>query len=75
MKINKLNKEKSEEVCRQLWDLKDSLIGISGLITQGASQSPCYSNDEIYGLGILVKKMSEDVFRIEQILFQKNSQD
>ncbi|MCB0368134.1 MAG: hypothetical protein KDD50_00645 [Bdellovibrionales bacterium] len=65
--MNHLSKEKLEKVCERLWCAHGSLKGLGGLFTQGC-RDICFDDGEFYGIGLLLKKMSEELEILEDIL-------
>lgn len=65
--IEHLNSKKIRKVCEQLWMIEGSLRGL-GASLQQQSTSPCYDADELFGLGQLLKVLSEKISVLEDIL-------
>lgn len=65
--LNHLDKNKIENICLQLWEIRGALKGIGGLLEQQVS-NPCYLQGELSGLGQLLKKFSDDISKVEDIL-------
>jgi hypothetical protein len=65
--IGHINKKVLFKVCDRIDDAKGSLMGMSGLLRQ-TSNDICFTNGELYGLGQLLKKISEELDVVEDIL-------
>jgi len=62
-----LNKKKLYKVCDRLWHAHGSLKGLGGLFTQGA-RDVVFDDGELYGIGLLLKKISEELEILEDVL-------
>jgi hypothetical protein len=67
MSINHLNKEALEDIAEKMWIAHGSLKGLAALFTQGSKNS-CFESKELYGIGQLLKKISEDLEKLEDRL-------
>jgi hypothetical protein len=70
-KIDHLNSEIIDYVCNSLWDIEGSLKGVGALMEHQMSD-PCYKNEEIFGLGQLLKRIAREVSSLEDILRSGN---
>jgi hypothetical protein len=66
-KVDHLNSEIIDHVCNSLWDIEGSLNGIGALMEQQTSD-PYYKNEEIYGIGQLLKRIAREISSLEDIL-------
>ena len=62
-----LNKEKIDDVCKRLWATSGALNGLGALFEQ-ATRDPCLDGDEFFGLGQLLKNLSQELSKLEDIL-------
>ena len=62
-----LNEKILDKVKERLWIVSSSLTGLGGLFTQGSSDS-CFDSEEISGIGRFLKKLSEELIILEDIL-------
>ena len=65
--LDHLTSPKLEKVKERLWTASGSLKGLSGLFTQG-HRDTSFDDGEIYGIGQLLKKISEEISILEDIL-------
>jgi hypothetical protein len=56
--------EEVKSITKRLWELEGALRGIAALLQQ-QSNSPCYSTDELFGLGQSMLIFSEEISIIE----------
>lgn len=65
--MNHLDKDKLDKVCERLWHAHGSLLGLGGLFTQG-TRDICFDDGEFYGIGLLIKTISQELEILEDIL-------
>lgn len=56
--------EEVKSITNRLWELEGALRGIGALLQQ-QNNSPCYSTDELFGLGQSMLIFSEEISKIE----------
>lgn len=63
------NQQPRDDIFDKMWSLSGSLNGIGALLQQ---QDPnagyCYNHDELFGLGQLLKLLSDEISKIEDTL-------
>jgi hypothetical protein len=63
------NQQLREDIFDKMWSLSGSLNGIGALLQQQApNASYCYNHDELFGLGQLLKLLSDEISIIEDTL-------
>ncbi|USN48526.1 MAG: hypothetical protein H6626_05385 [Pseudobdellovibrionaceae bacterium] len=62
-----LTQKKLDVVCNRLWHAHGSLRGLGGLFTQG-NRDTVFEDGELYGVGLLIKKIGEELEILEDIL-------
>ncbi len=67
------NQQLRGEIFDKMWSLSGSLNGIGALLQQqDPNASYCYDHDELFGLGQLLKLLSSEISKIEDILRSGN---
>ena len=56
--------EEVKNITNKLWELEGALRGIGALLQQ-QNNSPCYSCDDLFGLGQSMLIFSEEISKIE----------
>ncbi len=56
--------EEVKNITNKLWELEGALRGIGALLQQ-QNNSPCYSGDDLFGLGQSMLIFSEEISKIE----------
>lgn len=56
-----------KELNEKLMEISQSLLGIGALFEQ-QMRAPSYDQNELYGLGVLMKKLARELGEIEKVL-------
>lgn len=62
-----MQKNNREEICNRLWEISGALHGIGALLQQ-QDKSASYEHSELFGLGQLLKSLSEEITKLEDQL-------
>ena len=74
MSLNHINEELIDDICLRLWSVEGSLRGVGALFEQGASD-PCFEAEEVFGVGQLLKSLSQELSGLEGVLrYGRNDQ-
>lgn len=65
--MDHLDKELISETCERIWSVQGSLKGLGGLCMR-PGQSASFEDEDLYGLGQLLKKLAEDLGVIEDLI-------
>ena len=69
MELENMSKKEMDKIICSLWELKASLIGFASLF-QGGCREMDFEDEELFGIGQLLKKLSEDVAHLHDSLLQ-----
>ena len=64
------NNHLSKNCLNDLWEIKSSLNGISSLFMQETKNAQ-FNEEEFYGIGVFIKKLSDDLSSVEEALKNK----
>lgn len=62
-----MNSKKHEEICHQVWVLSGALKGIGALFQRQSIEMP-YEQSELFGLGQLFSKLSDNLSELEDAI-------
>ncbi|MDP7320877.1 MAG: hypothetical protein QF441_09730 [Bacteriovoracaceae bacterium] len=65
--LNHLTPKKLDKAVFRLYMAHSSLMGVSGLFTQG-TRDVCLQDEEYYGIGNLLKRIADELQILEDIL-------
>ena len=63
-----LNEKIMSDVENRIWAVEGALMGLGGLFEQSCNKDFCFDPQELFGIGQLLKSLSIEVTRINDIL-------
>ena len=66
--MDHLNKKIINDISHRLWGLEGSLMGLGALFEQAHDGDFCFESKEIFGIGQLLKVLSAETARLDDIL-------